>query len=99
MTKEINWGYLIPLVCTLTLGCLNVGFVIAGNNQVGGILSQKLDWGDNEDPYNTAISSSGVSGLIIGSFGIDPLLKKLGRRKSIMFTSFLCIVAVIPTVI
>ena len=30
--RKINWGYLIPLVSTLTLGCANVGFVIAGNN-------------------------------------------------------------------
>ena len=98
MEKVINWGYLIPLVCTLTLGCANVGFVIAGNNQVGGILSQKLNWGDKETPYNTAIASCGVSGLIIGSFAIDLLLKKIGRRKSIMLTSFMCIISVIPTV-
>ena len=35
----VKWGYLIPLVITLTLGCVNVGFVVAGNNQVGGILA------------------------------------------------------------
>ena len=96
---ETNWSYLLPLVGTLTLGCANVGFVIVGNNTVGGILSQKADWGSNEDAYNTAISSSGVSGLIIGSFAIEPLLKKIGRRKAIMLTSFLSIPAVIPTII
>lgn len=98
MSKEINWGYLIPLVSALTLGCANVGFVVAGNNSVGGILSAKLDWGDKETPYNTAISSLGVSGLIIGSFAIDLLLRKIGRRKSIMLTSLMCIFAAIPTV-
>lgn len=96
--KEINWGYLIPLVCALTLGCSNVGFVIAGNNQVGGILAVKLNWGENSTRNNTAISSAGVSGLIIGSFAIDIVLRKIGRRKSIMLTSLICIIGVIPTI-
>ena len=73
--KEIRWGYLISIAMTLTLGCANVGFVIAGNNTVGGILAQKLEWGDKDTKYNTAISSAGVSGLIIGSFVINPILK------------------------
>lgn len=97
--RKINWGYLIPLVGTLTLGCSNVGFVIAGNNQVGGILSQKLDWGDSETRNNTAIASAGVSGLILGSFAIEPIRRWIGGRKSIMLTSLTCILAVIPTVI
>ena len=87
------------MVSTLTLGCANVGFVIAGNNQVGGILSQKLDWGDSETRNNTAISSAGVSGLILGSFAIEPVRRLIGGRKSIMLTSLICIAAVIPTVI
>lgn len=86
------------MAVTLTLGCANVGFVIAGNNTVGGILSQKLDWGDNETRNNTAISSAGVSGLIIGSFVINPILNLIGRRQSIIWTSFGCILGVIPTV-
>ena len=84
---------------TLTLGCANVGFVIAGNNTVGGILSAKLDWNDNETRNNTAVSSAGVSGLIIGSFVINPVLNKIGRRSSIILTSIGCIIGVIPTII
>ena len=81
------------------MGCANVGFVVAGNNTVGGILAQKLDWGDDDTRNNTAISSAGVSGLIIGSFLINPILNRIGRRRSIIWTSLGCIVGVIPTII
>ena len=37
--KNINMSYLFWLVFTLTLGTTHVGFVIAGNNEVGGILA------------------------------------------------------------
>ena len=80
------------------MGCANVGFVIAGNNTVGGILAVKLDWGDNDTMNNTAISSAGVSGLIIGSFIINPILNRIGRRRSIIWTSLGCAVGIIPTI-
>ena len=39
MVKKVNWGGLISLVSTLTINTALVGFVIAGNNQIGGILA------------------------------------------------------------
>ena len=98
MDRQINWRYLIPLVSTLTFGCANIGFVITGNNQVGGILSEKMNWGESETTNNTAISSASISGLLVGSFAIGPILQVIGRRNSIMLTSFMCIISVIPTV-
>ena len=98
-TMKANWCYLIPLVCTLVMGCSMVGFVIVGNNQVGGILAEKLDWEDKAKTYNTAISSWGISGLIIGSFAVGPLLKVISRRSVIILTSLICALAVLPTII
>ena len=66
---------------------------------MGGILAEKLHWGKNDSKWNTAISSAGVSGLIIGSFAIEPLLRYTGRRKAIMLTALTSMVSVIPTVI
>ena len=97
--RQVNWSYLIPLVATLTFGVSNVGFVIAGNNQVGGILASKLDWDDRQAArWNSTISSAGVLGLIIGSFAVELILRKIGRRKAIILTSLVVILAVIPTI-
>ena len=42
---KINWGSLMFIVIVLTLNVALVGFVIAGNNQIGGILAAQLGWG------------------------------------------------------
>ena len=74
--KTINMRYLVALVANLTLGTFNVGFVVAGNNQVGSILEAQFGWDhDNEaKKWNTVISSAAITGLVIGSFAAGTLL-------------------------
>ena len=43
-SMPINMRYLVALVANLTLGTFNVGFVVAGNNQVGSILEAQFGW-------------------------------------------------------
>ena len=94
---KINWGSLMFIVIVLTLNVALVGFVIAGNNQIGGILAAQLGWGkDKADKCNTAISALSVSGLVVGSFAVGPLLK-YGRRKTIIFMNILAAFAIVPT--
>ena len=91
-------GYLLALVANLTLGTMTVGFVIAGNNQVGSILELKLGWEDYKEAqfWNTVISSAGIVGLITGSFTCGHLLSA-GRRKIIIQMIILACIAIIPT--
>ena len=83
--RAINMCYLTKLVILLTIGTSHVGFVITGNNEVGSILAQKLGWAveGTASRWNTIISSTGIAGLIVGSF-IAGFLVKGDRRKAII---------------
>ena len=90
--------YLFWLVLTLTLGTTHVGFVVAGNNEVGSVLAEQLGWTaeGTASRWNTAISSTGIAGLITGSFAAG-FFVKAGRRKCILWLSILAIVGIVPT--
>lgn len=90
--------YLIALVANLTLGTFNVGFAIAGNNQVGRVLEAQFGWEHDTEAkqWNTVISSTSITGLVVGSFAAGYLLKT-GRRSTIMSMNVLACLAVIPT--
>ena len=96
--RTINMTYLFWLVFTLTLGTTHVGFVITGNNEVGSVLAEQFGWtaAGTESSWNTALSSTGIAGLILGSFAAGFFVKS-GRRKSIIYMSILCIAGIVPT--
>ena len=58
MQKKVNWFNLVALASTLTMNTAIVGFAIAGNNEIGGILQAQVPWTAEEaKKYNTAISA------------------------------------------
>ena len=99
--SPFNMTYLFWLVFALTIGTTHVGFVITGNNEVGSILALQLNW-DSPDVegsaklWNTVISSSGIVGLIVGSFTAG-FVVKAGRRKSIILMSIVAVAGIVPT--
>ena len=46
--------------------------------------------------WNTVVSSTGIVGLIVGSFGAGLVVKE-GRRKSIISMSVICVLGIVPT--
>ena len=96
--SQVSMCYLLGLVANLTLGTVNVGFVISGNNQVGSILEAQFGWEHDiqAKKWNTAISSAAISGLIIGSFTAGKILAD-GRRKAIILMSLLACLSIVST--
>ena len=83
--RVIRMCNLSKLVFLLTIGTSHVGFVITGNNEVGSIIAQQLGWAADGTAkrWNTIISSTGIAGLIVGSF-VAGFLVKGDRRKAII---------------
>ena len=67
--------YLFWLVTTLTMSTTHVGFVVAGNNEVGPIYAAQMHWGDDADSINARISSVAIIGLVFGSFAAGFFVK------------------------
>ena len=93
--KTPSIGYLLLYATNIGLSVMVAGFVLAGNTDLVDVWAAQNDWGDNKDRNNTAIASSGVLGLTIGSI-ISKMITDYGRRRSILLSFAVCSVVTIP---
>ena len=78
--------FLFGISVNMCICCFQAGFAIGGNNVVGEILADQLNWGDKADMYNTIISSSSIAGITIGSLAAGQICG-IGRRKAILYSN------------
>ena len=85
--------YVIAYTACYVLGTWQCSFAIAGNGQTTNVFEAKFDWNkDDTIFYNTVISSQGMIGLAVGSFGGGSLIK-IGRRKTAIIAHIIAICA------
>ena len=87
-----NTPYLACLTLNLWACCWQAGFGLAGNNIVGGILADQMNWGGNAGFYNTIISSVAIAGMTLGSL-FAGLLTVHGRRKALIISNYMVFIA------
>ena len=98
-SMEINKGYCVAYTAILCFACWQNSYVNGGTTQTPAVFQAKFGW-DNDEAilYNTIISASGYVGLSIGSL-VGGSVVPMGRRRTILITQFLCIVASCITMI
>ena len=69
--RGIGRGIYLPLdlmIILLERGHSELGFAIAGNNQVAPVIVEKFGWSEADATlYNTLISASAIFGLVFGA--------------------------------
>ena len=93
--EEPSKGYLLLYATNVGLSVMVAGFVLAGNTDLVDVWAVQNNWGDNKDRNNTAIASSGVLGLAVGSI-LSKMVTDYGRRRSILFSFAMCTLVTIP---
>ena len=93
--EEPSKGYLLLYATNVGLSVMVAGFVLAGNTDLVDVWAVQNNWGDNKDRNNTAIASSGVLGLTVGSI-LSKMVTDYGRRRSILLSFAVCTLVTIP---
>ena len=62
---KVRSGYMIAIYLTCWLTCFSMGFPLTGYNTAGMVIERQLGWSNN---ITTFITTSGVVGLMFGSF-------------------------------
>ena len=89
---KTNFCLLFGISANIWMCCWQGGFGIGGNNVVGEILADQMNWGDDKDLNNTLISSSAIAGITVGSLAAGSICE-IGRRKSILLSNLVTIIS------
>ena len=89
---KTNFWTLFGISANIWICCWQGGFCIGGNNVVGEILADQMNWGDNKDRNNTIISSLAIAGGTIGSLASGTICE-IGRRRSILLCNVVVIIS------